>query len=157
MRNFILFIVAVTVLSFTGYILYRVYIQGESAENVFQEWRDREETDVLGEAEDAYKRQDYAAAAKGLERVLQDHETGVPGAKLEERKHRNVLHQLAACYKRQWEAGGKTDETLRIKALRVYEKLIDEYPDRHPGRVMAELKNPSDAASSKVEDESPPE
>lgn len=165
MRNFILFIVTVSVLSFAGFILYRVYYKGESPDAVFQELRgSEEEPDVLAEAKDAYDRREYAEALKGFEMVLDAHESGEPGAKLEEIEHKDLLKRIASCYTHLWEDGGKTDDTLRIQALRVYEKYIEKYPDsrrRHIGRAMGELRNagnqaPASEKETEVVDESPP-
>lgn len=162
MRNFILFVVAVSILSVTGYVLYRVYYKGESADTVFQELRGNEEQpDVLADAREAYRQGDYAEALRGFELVREAHESGQSGGTLEEHDYKDLLIQIAACYKSLWEAGGKTDETLRIKALRTYEKYIDEFPDtsnRNIGRAMGELRNPATvpAAAEETLDESPP-
>lgn len=160
MRNFILFIVVVSVLSIAGFVLYRVYVQGESADTVFQELGGREENpDVLAEAKEAYSQGDYAQAVKGFELALEAHESDVPGARLEEEKHRSLLLQTASCYKHLWENGGKTDDVLRLKALRGYEKYLEKYPTTSRqglGRVMAELRTPSPAPAANVVDESPP-
>ena len=162
MRNFILFVVAVSILSVTGYVLYRVYYKGESADAVFQELRgDEEQPDVLAEAKEAYRRGDYAEALRGFELARQAHESSQTGGTLEEQVYKDLLLQIGACYKSLWEAGGKTDETLRIKALRTYEKYIDEFPDdghRNMGRAIGELRNPTSAPAAAEEslDESPP-
>ena len=158
MKNFILFIVAVSVLSLVGFVAYRVYVKGESAGDVFQELRGEEKPDVMAEAEDAYDRKDYAEAVKYYEIALQNHESNEPGAELSERDHRKVLKRLAGGYTHLWKEGGKTDESLRIKGERVCEKYIKEYPGRGGlHNTLKELKNPTpEFTKSKVEDESPP-
>lgn len=159
MRNFILFIIVVAILSFTGYIVYRVYYQGESLDTALQEFRSEPKTDVLAEAKEAYKRGEYTQAARDFELALQACESGEPGAELTEREHRTVLARLAGCYKRMWENGGKTDDTLRFKALRYYEKYQKEYPGyghRNIGRSISELQHPATAPVAETTDPSPP-
>jgi tetratricopeptide (TPR) repeat protein len=163
MKNFILFIVVVSILGVTAFVLYRVYYKGESAGEVFRDIRGTQEdnAEILIRAQDAYGRGDYAEAVKDYERVLKAHESDEPGARLEEREHGDLLLETAKCYKKMWEAGGKTNDALRIKALRTFEKYVQEYPNKRRQNLnhkIAELRNPAPASSSgkEVMDESPP-
>ncbi len=161
MKNFIVFIVVISLLSVGGFVVYRVYYKGETLNEALHDIRGNEEkTDLLADAREAYQDGDYAQALKGFEKTLQAYETNEPGGDLDEQQHKDLLVMTAFCYQKMWEKSGKTDETLRIKALRTYEKFQAEYPDdmdRNIGRGLSEVKNPPPPPAEAPATEAPSE
>ncbi len=164
MKNFIVFIIVVSLLSVGGFVVYREYYKGESLNEAFQDMRGSgdKQNDTFAEAREAYNNGDYAEALKGFDKTLQAYETNEPGGDLEEQQHKTLLLLIADCYKKQWENSGKTDDMLRVKSLRVYEKYQTEYPgdmNRSINRGISEVRNPPTPSATEAPeadiDESP--
>ena len=160
MRNFILFVVVALVLGFAGYILYRVYIVGDSPDVVFQELRVSEERpDYLVEGKQAYRERDYPQAAPTLDRALEAHDSGEPGATLEEEEYKELLVMIGSSYYQLWKAGDFTDDSLRRRAEEIYLRYLEEFPDRNDkrrvGRSLAKVRK-QPPTTRPVTDESPP-
>ncbi len=130
MKNFVSFVIVALVLGFGGYFVYRVYYRGESPETVVQEmtW-ETAVADHLTAGKEAYRRKEFHVAAKEWETARIAHDSGEPGATLDEEAHANLLIQLGGCYTRLWEEGGQKDDSLRRKALECYDRYLEEYPD----------------------------
>lgn len=159
MKNFILFIVAALALGFSGYLLYRVYVKGESPDAVFQELRQKKERpDLLAEAKEANRAKNYVEASEKFQKALAAHDSDEPGAKLDEEDYKELLLMIGACYTKLWDVSGKADDALRRKAERIYERYIEEFPDREDrrrvGRAMRQLRQAR--PTPKVVDEAPP-
>ena len=152
MKNFVLFVVAVLLLSLAGYLAYcktqKGMSIGEAMEALFGGEADTS-VPLANQAKDAYRAHEYARAIPLYESAISAHESGVSGAVLEEEDLRALLRGYAiSCYE-VWKLT-PADESMRLRAQRAVQRFQDvpsKYRDRYLNRIASELRHPASQPS----------